>query len=286
MTILVTGASGMIGSHVVRGLLDQGYSVLGLDQRESREAAHGYKHIVIDLSDAYAIENLFIDTTISRVIHLAALAHTAGERDLSWGKYYQVNVVNANNVFQPAADRKIPILFASTADVYGIVDGIATAHTLLHPIGFYAKSKAEAEGELKKVCSSADSLHAVFRFAPVYTQEIKRDVQKRYYLKYPKLAYLVGKGAEYEVLDIRTAVSAVTAWVENPSPGVKNIKNDNLLNTCDCIQQERQAGRANIVLHFPQWMVRCGFTIAKALLGNEHPKVYLLNKVVHPLRTE
>ena len=288
-TILVTGAAGMIGSYVVQGLLDKGYSVIGLDRKEQQMEANQdfYEHLVIDLSDISAVEAVFKSHIITHVIHLAALAHTAGEVDLSWEKYYQVNVVNSRSVFKPAAERNIPILFSSTADVYGIVDGVATAETVLHPVGSYGKSKAAAERELKKICQEAsDSPYTIFRFAPVYTQAVKRDIHKRYYLKYPNLAYIVGRGTEYEVLDVRSAVEAVLTWVEKQQTGIWNIRHDKLLNTAECIETERAEGRAKTVLRLPRWLAQIGFHLVRLLLGKDNPKVYLLNKVVNPIRTD
>lgn len=291
-TVLVTGAAGMIGSYIVSGLLYKGYSVIGLDRKDSSiPVTEAYSHYVLDLSDAAAVTGVFKENKITHVIHLAALAHTAGEADLSWDKYYQVNVVNARNVFTPAAERKIPILFSSTADVYGLAKGVVNGQSEIHPVGFYGKSKAKAEKELIQLCTEKQSPFTIFRFAPVYTEQVKRDIQKRYYLKYPKIAYLVGGGTEYEVLDVHNAVKAIVSWcsentVYNITPDIRNIKNEKLLNTADCVNQERAEGRAMTVLKLPHWLVAVGFNIAKAILGKNNPKVYLLNKVVNPLRTE
>lgn len=285
--ILVTGTAGMVGSAVAKELADKGYRVIGLDWKEKAGAVpERYRHIVVDLSDSTAVEEVLNSNRITHVIHLAALAHTAGETDLSWEKYYQINVVNSCNVFRLASKRGIPILFSSTADVYGIVDGIADADTVLHPIGPYGKSKAQAEEDLRKICQDNGSPYAIFRFAPVYTKTVKRDIQKRYYLKYPAVAYLVGGGAEYEVLDINTAVEVVVDWIEKPHTGIWNVKDKKLMSTTECIKLERAKGRANIIIRLPRWLVLTGYWMIKLLLGKDSPKVFLLNKVTHPLRTE
>ena len=44
-------------------------------------------------------------------------------------------------------------------------------------------------------------------------------------------------------------------------------------------------GRAKLVLCFPQWMVSVGYGALRRMLG-ENEKVYLLNKAVHPIRSE
>ena len=151
-SVLVTGASGMIGSRVVQGLLDRDCLVIGLDKKPASQQSANYRHLAVDLSDKVAVDGIFSEMRVDRVIHLAALAHTSGETDLSWEAYYLINVVNSIHVFDAVARRKIPILYSSTADVYGFVKGVATADTPLHPIGHYGKSKALAEMKLKDIC--------------------------------------------------------------------------------------------------------------------------------------
>lgn len=283
-TVLLTGASGMIGSSVVRGMLDAGYDVIGIDRKASACEDPCYTHLTVDLSDRDALCALFAEHQIDRVIHLAALAHTAGESDLSYETYYRINVTCAKNVFSVAAERDVPVLFISTADVYGFVKGVATKNTEPKPVTVYGKTKYLAECELRSICS--ESGYDIFRFAPVYTEEIKRDIQKRYYLKAPNWAYIIGKGMDYEFLAIGHAVERLVAWVETPvSNEAFNVKDEKLVNTAQCLTLERAEGRAKHILHFPKWLISFGFGVIKCLTG-KNKYTYLLNKAVHPLRTE
>lgn len=93
--ILVTGANGMIGSHLTKALLDKGYEVIGLDRTEKRLDCQGYTHIQADLSDKAGLEHIYQQYPITHTIHLAALAHTKGVADLSEAAYRQANVINA-----------------------------------------------------------------------------------------------------------------------------------------------------------------------------------------------
>jgi len=54
---IVTGVSSGIGKEIARRLLEEGYFVIGLS-RNQVSFEKNYEHIVIDLSDAKAIENL------------------------------------------------------------------------------------------------------------------------------------------------------------------------------------------------------------------------------------
>lgn len=281
--ILITGACGMIGSKIVERLLSNGYEVYGIDRVQEKEHREGYTHFQIDLGDKGTLADALREVELTHVIHLAALAHTAGVDDLSWERYFHINVLCAENIFSVAAERKIPILFSSTADVYGIADGVVDGNSKRNPIGNYGKSKCLAEDSLKKICK--DSPYTIMRFAPVYTSEVKRDIQKRYYLKYPNIAYRVGKGIEYEVLNIDYLIESVCDWIDKTDgQGIVNVKDKQLMETASIIREEKQAGRAKIVIWVPRWCVVALFKVCRVLMPKGW-KTYMLNKLVNPLRT-
>ena len=281
MTILVTGAKGMIGSQLVKGLLDAGHVVIGVDRTGDETCGGNYYHYKVDLADRERLRVIADSNKVDRFIHLAALAHTGGETDLSWERYKHINVDCAKNVFEVAGER--PVLFISTIDVYGFYDGKApvSGETELHPVSNYGKSKALAEEECKKL-----KHYTIFRFSPVYTDTIKRDIQKRYYFRYPSIAYQIGKGTAYEVLNVKRAVAEMVSWcTQETHNDIRIIKDEKPLWTPDYIKAEKTEGRAKTVLHFPKWMVKVGYTVLKGILG-ENEKTYLLNKAVHPLRSK
>lgn len=271
----------MIGSQLVKELVDAGHVVIGIDRSGDETCGGNYYHYKADLADKERLKVIADSNKVDRFIHLAALAHTLGETDLSWERYKHINVDCAINVFEVAGER--PVLFISTIDVYGFYDGKkpVNGNSPVHPVSNYGKSKVLAEEECRKIPH-----YTIFRFSPVYTDTIKRDIQKRYYLKYPDIAYQVGKGTSYEVLNITGAVAAMVGWCnEEPRNDIRIIKDKKPLWTPDYIKAEKNEGRAKVCLHFPQWMVNCGYGVLKTVLG-KNDKTYLLNKAVHPLRSE
>lgn len=281
MTILVTGAKGMIGSQLVKGLLAAGHTVVGIDRSSDTSCGGQYFHHMCDLDDKDRLQIIFENYKIDRIIHLAALAHTVGlkKEQLTDEIYYKVNVENAKNIFQMAGT--IPVLFISTVDVYGFTKSVVTVDSPVNPITIYGKTKMLAEKECKKLPH-----FTIFRFSPVYTDEIKRDIQKRYYLKYPKIAYQIGKGTEYEILNVKKAIQVMVDWCsEKPQNNIRIIKDEKVMWTPDYIKAEKAEGRAKMVLRFPQWIVNCGYKVIKGITG-ENKYTYLLNKAVNPLRTE
>lgn len=281
MNILVTGSAGMIGGYVVKGLLEKGHKVIGVDRIAKDVHLQGLSQIILDLSSKDGVMQLFDEKKIDRVIHLAALAHTAGVADVSWEAFKKVNVDCAENIFEACAKHNIPMLFISTVDAIGMVKGTITPDTELNPISNYGKSKAIAEGRLKEICKAWN----IYRFSPVYTPEIKRDIEKRYYLKYPDWAYKIGDGGKFEVLNVTGAVAAMVNWVDKEVDNtIHVIKDPELLDINKLIEAEKAEGRAKHVLLFPRWMVICGYYLIKLLFGKSN-KSYLVFKALWPFRS-
>ena len=281
MNILVTGSAGMIGGYVVKGLIEKGHKVIGVDRIAKEICLKGLTQIILDLSSKEAILQLFDDKKIDRVIHLAALAHTKGVADTSWEAFKKINVDCAENLFDVCAKHNIPVLFISTVDAIGMVKGLITPETELNPISNYGKSKAMAEGRLKEICN----VWNIYRFSPVYTEDVKRDIQKRYYLKNPDWAYLIGGGQQFEVLSVRKAVASMVDWVEKDVDNtIHFIKDEVLLDSAKVIEAEKAEGRAKHVLRIPRWMVVCGYGMIRVLFGKSN-KTYLVFKALWPFRT-
>ena len=281
MNVLVTGSAGMIGGHVVKGLLEKGHTVIGVDRVKPKEEMEGLTSVVLDLSSKEDLMKLLDEHKIDRCIHLAALAHTTGVADTSWEAFKKVNVDCAENLFEACALHNVPVLFISTVDAIGMVKGLITPDTQLNPISNYGKSKALAEERLKAICE----VWNIYRFSPVYTEDVKRDIQKRYYLKYPDWAYLIGGGQQFEVLNVRKAVSSMVDWVDKSVDNtIHIIKDEELLDSAKVIAEEKAEGRAKHVLRIPRWMVICGYYCIKLVFGKSN-KTYLVFKALWPFRT-
>lgn len=281
MNILVTGSAGMIGGYVVKGLIEHGHTVIGVDRVKPKVETEGLTPVILDLSSKDEVMRVFEENKIDRCIHLAALAHTAGVKDTSWEVFKRINVDCAENVFEACTKHYVPVLFISTVDAIGMVKGVITPDTKLNPISNYGKSKAMAEGRLKEI----GGLYNIYRFSPVYTEDVKRDIQKRYYLKYPDWAYLIGGGQQFEVLNVRKAVTTMVDWVDkNVDNTIHIIKDAELLDSANVIAEERAEGRAKHLLRIPRWMVVCGYYVIRLVFGKSN-KTYLVFKALWPFRT-
>lgn len=131
-TVIVTGAAGFIGSHVVPRLLASGYRVVGIDNfDDTYDPRFKEEHIVayaehpnfelarIDIRDRVALQNLFKRTTPSLIVHLAAKADTrAAVKDPYI--YVDNNIVGTLHILEVAKECRIEhMVFASSSSVYG-----------------------------------------------------------------------------------------------------------------------------------------------------------------------
>ncbi len=143
--VVVTGAAGFLGRHVVAALLDDGHRVLGLDRRPW--APHpGEAAVRTDLLDAEAAPVLGHATA---VVHLAGCPGVRDDRPDAGRWRWRDNVLATQAVLD-ATPRDVPLVVTSSSSVYGGA-GSPTAPRACRetdtrrPRGGYARSKAAVE---------------------------------------------------------------------------------------------------------------------------------------------
>lgn len=169
MQILITGAAGYIGSHVVKQLLEQtDYKIVIIDNLstgfdstietlKSLDTTNSrIKFYNQDLSNWNEIEKIFEENSIKEIIHFAAFSQVA-ESMKNPIKYYSNNTINTTNLINIATKYGVKkFIFSSTAAVYGEVssENIPIKESLItNPINPYGSSKLFSESIIKDVAS-------------------------------------------------------------------------------------------------------------------------------------
>lgn len=130
--VLVTGAAGFIGSHVVEALLAGGERVVGLDdfndfysptqKSANLDSVRGHPNLhlaVGDIRDRLSVDAAMARLSVGRVIHLAARAGVQPSRR-DPALYADVNVRGTAVVLDACARRGVEhIVVASSSSVYG-----------------------------------------------------------------------------------------------------------------------------------------------------------------------
>lgn len=158
--ILVTGAAGFIGFHLCHRLLNEGHSVVGLDNLNpyydvqlKQDRLHrlkekaGFRFYRLDLSDRAAVEKLFIEQAFDCVVNLAA---QAGVRHslIDPHAYVDSNLVGFVNILEGCRHSQVKhLVFASSSSVYGSSTRLpfSVHDSVEHPISLYAATKKANE---------------------------------------------------------------------------------------------------------------------------------------------
>jgi nucleoside-diphosphate-sugar epimerase len=123
-TILVTGACGFLGSHLIPRLLDEGAEVVGLDYGKAldngalKKVQSKMTLSEADISNHAEVKKL--EHPIDFVVHLAAIAAPL-QCEENPSKAFATNVLGTFNLLKLANEKRAKkFLFSSTAHVYGI----------------------------------------------------------------------------------------------------------------------------------------------------------------------
>lgn len=165
---LVTGATGFIGGHVARRLVDEGYQVRCLVRAESDTSRLDDLKVELavgDLTDAGSLARAAADCRY--VIHCAALVS-----DWATGKEVtRINAGGTRDLLAAAAGATAErIVHVSTTDVYGYPDTSAVEEDHA-PSGFrnwYAHTKLAAEAEVRRAARTQGLETVILRPATVY----------------------------------------------------------------------------------------------------------------------
>jgi nucleoside-diphosphate-sugar epimerase len=146
---LVTGATGLVGSHITDRLLADGWTVRALVRAPAPELeARGVATARGDVLDAASVVRAAAG--VDAVFHTAAAITPSG----GWEAYRRLNVDGTRHVIAAAAAAGARLLHLSSVAVYGPdarfrgPDEKTNEDTLLEPLppsAFYARSKRESE---------------------------------------------------------------------------------------------------------------------------------------------
>jgi UDP-glucose 4-epimerase len=176
MNVVVTGAAGFIGSHLVDALLALGHSVTGVDNLST-----GDLRFLADAHDSpqFRLHQLDLVRDVAEVTEIIdgqdAVVHLAANADVRFGwshpgRDLEQNVVATYHVLEAVRIGRVPrLLFSSTGSVYGEATVIPTPEDSPFPVqtSLYGASKLAAEGLIGAYAEGVGVSSTVFRFVSI-----------------------------------------------------------------------------------------------------------------------
>ncbi len=148
--ILITGASGFVGSFITQACLTRGWTVHAAIRKTSSRQYLQQPEIqfqIIDFTDTHALARLFKKHSFDAVVHCAGIVKAEREQE-----YFEVNTSYTRHLVEAmdAADHKsAKFVFISSLAAYGPADqteaDCISAHSTPRPLTAYGRSKLAAE---------------------------------------------------------------------------------------------------------------------------------------------
>jgi nucleoside-diphosphate-sugar epimerase len=213
MKVLVTGASGLVGSSIVRELLKNSFEVYATSRTNSNIDKFGEikKFFKVDITEYQNLATIGELENINVIIHSAGLAHQFENRTEK--EFWKVNVLGTENVARLAVNLTVKhfILISSVA-VYGTKPAnleksnqrsykfCVTEEAVCQPRGFYAQSKLGAEKVAQNICADNKIALTILRLTTVVGEEDRGNVARLIKTIDEKRFFWIGTGDNFKSL--------------------------------------------------------------------------------------
>jgi dTDP-4-dehydrorhamnose reductase len=166
LKVLVTGANGLIGQHLVQQLLVQQYPVIATNRGACRlPFMHdpNFVYVDADLSDEMAVYDIFRTHQPAVVVHAAAMSKP-DDCELNQAMCETINVKATAMIALYAEEFSQHLVYISTDFVFDGQKGYYEEDDACNPISWYGFTKVQAEG----IVESSSIPWAIVRTCLVY----------------------------------------------------------------------------------------------------------------------
>lgn len=258
-TVLVTGATGFVGTNLVHHLAEKGYKIRGVSRKEMSPFPEisNYEHAKIeDVYSEKAWRPLLAGVDI--VVHLIAKTHSSDSGDLkALPDYRHINVDITKALLDASSAAGVKrFIYLSSIKAVGEetpIDKPFTEESPCNPVDSYGISKREAEELILKHEGKIDTV--IFRPPMIYGPGVKgnflrllKAVKKRLPLPFGSI-----QNAR-SILFVGNLISAIEKVIENRPTGTRiyHIADDKALSTPSLLELMASAMETQLrVFSFP-----------------------------------
>jgi dTDP-4-dehydrorhamnose reductase len=166
MKVMVTGANGLLGQHLVLQLLEKNYQVFATGRGGERLSFAGfdnYAYHEMDIADGNSVSRVMNVIKPGVVVHAAAMTQV-DDCELNPQQCERINVQGTANVLMEAETYSDHFIYISTDFVFDGEKGNYGEDDDLKPISYYGFSKMQAES----IVQTGDVDWAIVRTCLVY----------------------------------------------------------------------------------------------------------------------
>ena len=220
MKVLVTGANGFTGQHLVKTLVNKGFEVIATSRNESKLTSYSnLTYYNCELTDVRTVENLFDLTRPDAVIHTAAMSkpdECAANPELC-----KANNIQATQYLLSAATKvgTNHFVYLSTDFIFG-EGGPHAEEDAPAPLNLYGASKLEAEAQVNAASLKTTIIRPVFMYGPVWEN-----------LRPSFIQWVAGKLQNGEPIKVVTDQARTPTYIGDLCWGIRKIINDKVSGT-------------------------------------------------------
>jgi ADP-L-glycero-D-manno-heptose 6-epimerase len=170
--IVVTGSNGFIGSNLIKGLNKIGYKdIIAVDDHNNPELKENITHCEIkdylDIDEFLFLlqKNKFDGTKLKSIFHQGACSNTM-EWDAEY--LYKNNFLYSKEILNLSIQSDTPLIYASSASVYGSGDVFEESIENENPINLYAYSKFKFDQLVRKALTENTTQIVGLRYFNAY----------------------------------------------------------------------------------------------------------------------
>jgi UDP-glucose 4-epimerase len=170
---VVTGSTGFVAGHLIEQLVQEGYSVTGIDLKKRTQPPAHWTEFTEDLRDFKKIRSILMQVKPDIVFHLAAQTSVAVSSREPIADVVQ-NVEASVGLTQIVTDIETPrLVFTSTGGaMYGEESSLPyTERTIQNPQSIYGVSKLAVENYIRVLTNQSSTQVSIIRPANIYGPE-------------------------------------------------------------------------------------------------------------------
>ena len=274
-SILVTGASGMIGLYLTSSLLHKKHRVFGIDTRKNEFIGTdpNYTFIQCDITDKDAITNVIDSNKIDVVVHLANSVDNDIDPYVTDAEMKKSKICDK---FIYAAANKAEVrsfILLSTTAIYGVQKGREPIRETAPEKGNsnYADLKMTSEKIMQKEFKKSETIPVIARVAPIYDAEYTQNLRDRVFDAKENVAYIFNDG-EYGfsfccVFNLIDFINGIINVPTGRSEGIYNLADSRLITAKEIIDYEKEHHRIGAVIQKSPGM---GISINKGKMKTDY----------------